>query len=362
MGKGASRDEDTAARTLGETLLPGASGWASARGGVLFLHAHAATARLVPEDSRAWTCVQGFKPRAAELEAWGCDVRQEFAKAGGGPYDMVLALPPRQRELARACLAQAVYCVRPGGHVRMAMGNLEGARSGERDLRDLVGEIESQSRHKCRVFGGIIDAARVDRELLDAWLALDAPREILDGRFVSRPGLFAWDRVDAASALLADHLPADLGGSVADLGSGYGYLACAALRRNPGISALHLYEADARALAPARENLARTLAELGRDVPLELHWHDVTRGLPRRHDAVVCNPPFHEGRADRPQLGQAFIQAAADALAGGGPLWMVANRHLPYEATLARYFDTVRAVAERDGFKVVHAVRGAGPA
>ncbi len=37
---------------------------------------------------------------------------------------------------------------------------------------------------------------------------------------------------------------------------------------------------------------------------------------------------------------------------------MVANRHLPYEHTLNDSFGAVRVVAERDGFKLVEAVKG----
>lgn len=357
MGKAATHNEDTAARTLGESVRRGGAFAEPDGARVLFLHAHVATLRQVA-DAGHWTCVQGLRPLADELEAWGHAVQPELPATLAMDFDVVLGLPPRQRDLARACLARAVAAVRPGGQVRMAMTNLEGARSGERDLRALMGTLESESRNKCRVFGGTLDPAAVDRSLLDAWLALDAPRPILQDRYISRPGLFAWNRVDAASMLLAAHLPSDLAGQVADLGAGYGFLACEALRRNPGIRAMHLYEADARALAPARENLRRVQATLDHEVAVAVHWHDVTRGLPRRHDAIVCNPPFHEGRADRPQLGQAFIEAAAGALERGGQLWLVANRHLPYEATLARHFRVVHAMAERDGFKVIHAVRG----
>jgi len=86
-----------------------------------------------------------------------------------------------------------------------------------------------------------------------------------------------------------------------------------------------------------------------------VHWHDVTRGLPRRYDAIVSNPPFHQGRADLPELGRAFIDAAANALLPHGRLWLVANRHLPYEATLAARFNEVRTVVTQDGFKVIEA-------
>ncbi|HEX7769794.1 MAG TPA: methyltransferase, partial [Dokdonella sp.] len=63
-------------------------------------------------------------------------------------------------------------------------------------------------------------------------------------------------------------------------------------------------------------------------------------------------PPFHQGRADQPELGQAFIAAAAAALHDDGELHLVANRHLPYEAALATRFADVRRVAGQDGFKL----------
>ena len=68
------------------------------------------------------------------------------------------------------------------------------------------------------------------------------------------------------------------------------------------------------------------------------------------------NPPFHlTGKRGIPELGQRFIDVAADALQSRGQLWMVANSHLPYEEVLARRFARVDAVAMQAGFKVLHA-------
>ncbi len=93
-------------------------------------------------------------------------------------------------------------------------------------------------------------------------------------------------------------------------------------------------------------------------MPTGFHWHDVEQGVADRCDAIVCNPPFHAlGRGDRPDIGRAFIAAAAASLVRGGSLWLVANRHLPYEDALGTGFSQVRSVAQNGGFKIVHAVK-----
>ncbi len=319
-----------------------------ADGSVLFLRARAGI-RLREVAQGGWLCQQTFRPFADELARNGLRVGEP---AVGERYSLVLVLPPRQRDESRALFARALSLVTPGGTVLASMPNAEGAKSGEADLARLAGGLQHLSKHKCRVFWA--SSGDVNEALLAQWLALDAPREIADG-YISRPGLFAWDRIDRASALLAEHLPPDLRGRVADLGAGYGYLACQVLARCPHVETLDLYEAEARALGPARINLARAQRECSRELTVAVHWHDVTRGLPQRYDAIVSNPPFHQGRADLPELGRAFITSAADALVPDGRLLLVANRHLPYEAVLSQRFREVRRWVTQDGFKVIEA-------
>ena len=321
-----------------------------ADGRVLFLRARVGV-RLREMAQPSWLCEQSFMPFADELGRNGLRVGEPAADE---VFPLVLVLPPRQRDEARALFARALRHTAPGGTVLASMPNTEGAKSGEADLAKLTGAAQHLSKHKCRVFWSTPNAAGADQALLAEWLAFDAPRAIVDG-YVSRPGLFAWDRIDRASALLAAHLPDDLQGRVADLGAGYGYLASQVIARCPRVSAIDLYEAEARALEPARVNLARAQRECGRELSVAVHWNDVTRGLPKRYDAIVSNPPFHQGRADLPELGRAFITSAANALQPDGRLWLVANRHLPYEAILTARFREVRSVVVQEGFKVIEA-------
>ena len=291
-------------------------------------------------------CEQSFKPAYDALERTGFLLR---GMDDDSHYGLVMVLPPRQREESRALLARAVLSVREGGIVMAAVSNLEGAKTVEGDLKALCGQVTSLSKNKCRVFWAHVGDG-IDRELVEAWRVLDAPRPVADGRFISRPGLFAWDHFDPGSKLLADHLPV-FKGVGADLGAGFGYLAEDILRRSPEVTRLDVYEAEARALDLARLNLDPFGARAA------FQWRDVTKGVESGYDFMVSNPPFHTDRADRHDLGKAFIRAAAAGLKTGGALWMVANRHLPYEETLKAAFKTVVVMGQDNYFKVFKAIR-----
>jgi 16S rRNA (guanine1207-N2)-methyltransferase len=161
--------------------------------------------------------------------------------------------------------------------------------------------------------------------------------------------VFSADGVDLASALLADALPEKLSGQVADLGAGWGYLAAHVLTR-PKVEAVHLIEAGHMALECARRNVT--------DDRAVFHWEDATRWeSAHRMDTVVMNPPFHSGRAAEPAMGQAFVAAAARILSANGALWMVANRHLPYETELKIRFSDVEEIGGDARFKLFCARR-----
>ncbi len=172
---------------------------------------------------------------------------------------------------------------------------------------------------------------------------------LTDGGFWTAPGVFSADGVDLASALLADVLPEKLGVQVADLGAGWGFLSAHVLTRED-VEAVHLVEAGHMALECARHNVTDTRAQF--------HWADATTWEPpHRMDTVVMNPPFHTTRAAEPAIGQAFVAAAARVLTANGTLWMVANRHLPYEAELKKRFADVEEIGGDARFKLFCARR-----
>lgn len=318
-------------------------------GSVLFLRAQpgrAVDAFMRQHPHAPLICEQSFKPHADALVA----ANLELGDGTGKDYGLVLVLLPRQRMEARALLAEAVTRCAEGGCVVASAANNEGARSLEGDLATLLQSVISLSKHKCRVFWAHVLDDVLGHDVVANWRAEGEPHSVAD--FVSQPGVFAWDRVDAASQLLVEHLPSDLAGAGADLGCGWGFLSRWLLAHCAGIASLDLYEAESRALRLARINVPERVG-----VALRYLWHDVTAGLSGQYDFVVSNPPFHTGHADEPDLGREFIVSAAQALKPGGRFYLVANRHLPYEATIAQNFKSLRQVAAVRGFKVIEACK-----
>ena len=187
-------------------------------------------------------------------------------------------------------------------------------------------------------------------EAVLGWAKAAEPARNADG-FFTEPGLFSAEGIDPGSRRLAEVFPGRLKGRVADLGAGWGWLSIQALAAGPGITQIDLYETEARALDMARLNLS--------DPRAAFHWADVGglgRGVPP-YDRVIANPPFHRGRAAQPELGTAFIAAAARILKPSGQFLMVANRQLPYEAELDARFREWERLTEEGGYKVLCATR-----
>jgi 16S rRNA (guanine1207-N2)-methyltransferase len=295
---------------------------------------------------RSVLCQQTYKPEADALARLGVEVVTE----ADAPCGFCIVFATKHKEETLYHMARAVSLLSEGGTLVVTAANDLGGPSLEKRCAELLGGLRSFSKHKCRVFWGTKETARLNKELMASWFNAGELRPIPGTALVSRPGVFSWNRVDAGSRLLAENLPDDLAGRGADLGAGYGYLSRMLLARSPAVAELHLFEAEHKALEAARRNLAAVAS----GTELHFHWHDVTAGLPvERLDFVIMNPPFHTGRDAEPGLGQAFIRTALASLKPGGRLYFVANRHLPYEKLVRTFAEHEKMLIERDGYKVM---------
>jgi 16S rRNA (guanine1207-N2)-methyltransferase len=264
----------------------------------------------------------------------------------GGQYKLGLVLLTKHKEENFANIARGWALLEAGGTLVSAGANDDGAPSLEKQVGKAFGLAGNLSKFHCRTFW----FTKTERPPPDFWRGLAGLQPVGDVHeqerpWLSQPGVFSWDHVDDGSALLARHLPDDLSGAIADFGCGWGYLTMEALKRAPGIELVDLIDSEHRAIEAARANIDSVRADF--------HWLDLTtEKAPATYDAILCNPPFHTGRASTPALGQNVIEAASRALKKGGRFYMVANRGLPYEPLLKAHFTSFETLADNNKFRV----------
>lgn len=292
---------------------------------VLFLNAqpHQGLSLLLP------ACIsfcQTWRPYVDALSHRGVAAAPEPK----GMHDLVLWVASRSHELNRSVLHTAKQHMKPKGMLIASLENSRGGRTLQAEIEEHFSSIEVESKAHSRVI-----RARTPRR--DANHEGTQPAGVVtvqgwSGTLHTAPGVFSSDAVDEASALLADALPAHLGGIVGDVGSGCGYLATEVLRHSSTVKELHLFEADFRALECSKINLH----PYEERVAMSYHWVDVlTLDIPPTFDWVVTNPPFHQDGKTDFSYGSTFVAAALKLLTPHGTLLMVANQHLPYEKALS---------------------------
>ncbi|HET9067114.1 MAG TPA: methyltransferase [Amaricoccus sp.] len=316
-----------------------------ASGAILVLRAApSAFLDLVPRDRLH--CVQGFRPLHDSLAAVGLAVTAAVPEDFPSPAMAVVNLT-RSRAENLGNVAAALGALLPDGTLVVTGAKGDGIDSLARQLARAIPLEGTFVKAHGRVVW-LTRPAALPRDVA-AWAAAAEPRRNPEG-FLTAPGMFSPDHADPGSRRLAAVVGGRLSGRVADLGAGWGWLAQAVLAASPAIAELDLHEAEAIALDAARANVS--------DPRARFHWSDVARlGGTAPYDAVIANPPFHQDRAAQPELGVAFIAAAARILKPAGQLFLVANRQLPYEAALDAAFRDGEKLGEDAAYKVLRAAR-----
>ncbi|WP_454288650.1 class I SAM-dependent methyltransferase [Rhizobium arsenicireducens] len=309
----------------------------------LFLGAEAGFAAPA-EFAASLVPVQGHRGEFLKLQA----ARLEpIPQVEGEGFDGALVLLGKHRGENDNRVAEALKRVKAGGLIVVAGGKEDGVQPMRKRLAGLGIEAEHMPKYH-----GVALWFNTPENAGAAVAKLAAQDALVDGRFHTRPGMFSHDRIDDGSELLASRLPENFDGNAADFGAGWGYLSTMLATRSPRTARIDLFEADFDALEYAKANLAASCPNL----TARFFWQDLTREPAKeKYDLVIMNPPFHQGHAAEPGLGQAMIKAAAQALRSGGMLLMVANRGLPYEAILGEGFREHGETCRNARFKVLWA-------
>ncbi|RPE26884.1 16S rRNA (guanine1207-N2)-methyltransferase [Acinetobacter sp. BIGb0102] len=272
----------------------------------------------------------------------------EFPQAN---FDQVVIFVPKSKELLNYILHVVVSHLKLGQNVFLVGEKKGGVERAAKQLQPYGKTLKLDSARHCQFWQMKIEKTE-QLKPLEHWLKSYTVQIDQDQlKVCALPGVFSQDHLDVGTAVLVPYLSQVKSGKIADFGCGAGIISAylAKLNQNQQIFAL---DVDAFALRSTELTFQKNNLDLN-----QLTLQPVTgfRDAPKDLDAIVSNPPFHQGIHTNYDASEELCQLASVHLKNSGELWIVANRFLNYPPLIEQSFGQCMVKADQQGFKVLYA-------
>ncbi|MBV7314067.1 methyltransferase [Shewanella sp. NIFS-20-20] len=263
-------------------------------------------------------------------------------------FDTVILYFPKAKNLLPYLLQLAANHLQLGGQLLVTGENKGGIKSLTKMMPQWFSPAQKidNARHSLLYVSELIETApKVSLSDFASQYQLNTPQGELT--ICNLVGVFSESKLDLGTELLLQHLP-QLQGRVLDFGCGAGVITAALLKAQPQLQ-LECIDINAMALAACELTLKAN------GLQANVYPSDGLHQTQGQFDAIISNPPFHDGLNSTTHIALAFVAASAKQLSPGGQWQIVANSHLPYADAIASAFkQEVNVIASTNKYKVYH--------
>ncbi|RUO29806.1 16S rRNA methyltransferase [Aliidiomarina sedimenti] len=257
---------------------------------------------------------------------------------------------PKEKNLARMLLANLAHSLVPSDTLYLVGGNKSGIKALAKQLGDDWHPAQKiASGNHCLLYRTQLKDAKAGHfELADyrSIYQLNQPEITV----VNLPGVFSEQKLDAGTALLLQHFPAEMQGKVLDFACGSGVLAASIATRFPGITHISASDVNAFAIEACKQTLSQV-----KPADSQIVASDGLDQIEGRFDWIISNPPFHTGQRTDYSIARDFIRSVPAHLTASGRLLLVANNFLGYPELLREQFRNVREIVNNGRFHILEA-------
>lgn len=280
----------------------------------------------------------------------------EFAPFRDNPLQHIFFRVAKERAVVHRVINESRRVLAPGATLWLAGHKNEGIKTHISRAEECLSSEAQIQRYPNQLFiASITNTDGVNLALDDKNYGDLRSVTVGEDTFISKPGLYGWNKIDQGSRLLMEHMRENTdalsGKQVLDLGCGYGYISMRALEKTPAkiVSTDNCFAA----LTACEANLSKIADTAKKAIRYEVLPSDAGEDIEGTFDTILCNPPFHQGFSTTPLLHKKFLTNTRRLLSRSGASWYVLNQFLNIDQLANQEGLNVELVSKTGSYKII---------
>lgn len=266
-------------------------------------------------------------------------------------FDLVILQFPKSKNELEFTLASLASELTPEARVLVVGDNKGGIKSIAKLGKNYLSYCDKvdNARH-CLLFDVSIKPLQKPFDLTDWFNQYSLNINNIELKIAALPGVFSQSKLDVGTRVLLENLPSTYHGRLLDFGCGAGVIATYIAKTNKNIEPL-LVDVSALALTSADKTLADN------NITGKTIATDSLSKIEGVFDAVISNPPFHQGIKTNYAATEQFLSGISKHLSAKGKVTIVANSFLQYQPIMENSIAKTIKTTQQNGFSIYHATK-----